>query len=310
MAYRRKYTLRRSRPKRKSSRRSYGKRPTRRARTTRKKTSMSRKSILNLTSRKKRNGMLNISNSSATGGTTTGANVGPLTVNAGTGGWVMWCATAQDLTDQNTTSGTVAEMAQRTATSCYMRGVSEHIRIQTSTSMPWFWRRIVFRVKANSAFNTLIAPFAGITGPYWDGSSGVERLLVNSLSQTVSQTVQINQQQAVLFKGQNGVDWTDPIIAPIDTTRVTLMYDKTCILRSGNQLGTIKESKLWHGMNHNLVYDDDENGSTENSSYFSTSSKAGMGDVFVLDQFQSGTGGATSDLLQMTVNSTLYWHEK
>lgn len=254
--------------------------------------------------------MLNISNSSATGGTTTGANIGPLTLNAGTGAWVVWAATAQDLTDQNTTAGTVAEMAQRTASTCYMRGLSEHIRIQTSSPLPWFWRRIVFRVKGNTAFQSLLAPFAGITGPYWDGSSGIERLLVNSLSQTVSQTTQINQQQAVLFKGQNGVDWTDPILAPVDTSRVTLMYDKTCLLRSGNQSGTIKESKLWHPMNKNIVYDDDESGSTENSSYYSTTSKAGMGDVFVIDQFQSGTGGSTTDLVQVTVNSTLYWHER
>jgi hypothetical protein len=63
-------------------------------------------------------------------------------------------------------------------------------------------------------------------------------------------------------------------------------------------------------MNHNLVYDDDENGDVESSSYNSTTSRAGMGDYYVIDMFQPGAGGSSTDLLQITTNSTLYWHEK
>lgn len=63
-------------------------------------------------------------------------------------------------------------------------------------------------------------------------------------------------------------------------------------------------------MNKNLVYDDDESGEQEQGAYTSVDSKAGMGDYYVLDLVQSGTGGSTSDLFLITANSTLYWHEK
>ncbi|UGV21548.1 MAG: capsid protein [Giant panda Genomoviridae] len=272
---------------------------------------MSKKRVLNISSRKKRNGMLNVTNSTATGVGASPLNVLPLTVNASTGGWVLWAATGMDLTDQNSGLGTVAEAATRTSTTCYMRGLAEHIRVQTNSPIPWFWRRTVFTVKGNLSFSSYgTSPPTGLTAPVFDGNTGIQRLLLNSNSQSVSQTGNVVAQQGFLFKGQSGVDWTDPILAPIDTTRVTLVYDKTKLLRSGNQNGTIRECKMWHPMNKNIVYDDDESGSTELSSYFSTTSKAGMGDLFVLDQFSSGQGGATSDLLSFSVNSTLYWHER
>jgi len=126
----------------------------------------------------------------------------------------------------------------------------------------------------------------------------------------VSQTPTISAQQEILFKGRANVDWNDTILAPVDTTRVSVMYDKTFTLKSGNAYGALLERKLWHPMNKNIVYDDDENGSTEASSYYSTASKAGMGDVFVIDQFYPGAGASSTDLLQFSTNSTLYWHEK
>lgn len=271
---------------------------------------MSRKRILNITSRKKRNGMLCVTNSGTTGvGTSTFTN-GALYVNGSSGGWVLWAATAQDLNDGSSTLGTVAEMAQRTASTVYMRGLSEHIKIQTSSAIPWFWRRIVFRLKGNANFQGYTSPPPNLTGPYYDSTAGIERLLLNSNSQTVSQSTQVSAQQSILFKGRAGYDWNDPLIAPVDTARVTLVYDKTRILRSGNQSGALLDTKLFHSFNKNLVYDDDESGATEETSYFSVQSKAGMGDVYVLDQMYAGAGASASDLLQFSTSSTLYWHEK
>nr|QTE03311.1 MAG: capsid protein [Gemycircularvirus] len=194
-----------------------------------------------------------------------------------------------------------------------MRGLSEKLRIQTSSALPWFWRRVVFRLKGNASFQAYTALPAGMgtgSGPFWDGSGGMQRLLLNSNSQTVSQSSTVSAQQAFLFKGASGVDWNDPIIAPIDTSRVSLMYDKTVLLRSGNQSGTITERNMWHGFNKNLVYDDDESGYGEAGAYFSVTSKPGMGDVYVLDQFAGGVGGSASDVISFGSNATLYWHEK
>lgn len=269
---------------------------------------MNTKALLNKTSKKKRNGMLTFSNTDGAGNSAT-ITQKPLYVNAPNGAQILWCATAMDLSDQTGSIGTTAEQAQRTSTVCYMRGLSEHIRIQTSSGIPWFWRRICFTYKGND-FNFTASGDTPINGiqPFLDTPTGIQRYVLNQQVNTQANT--IAAQQGKIFKGASGVDWNDPIIAPVDTNRVTLKYDKTQILRSGNANGTIRESKLWHPMSHNLNYDDDEAGSLELTNYFSTDAKAGMGDYYVYDVIRAGIGGTASDLLYMNFNSTLYWHEK
>nr|QJB18645.1 MAG: capsid protein [Genomoviridae sp.] len=310
-------TVRSRRPSRRSARgrkTTYGRRRSYRPQAGRRgvfrRGGMSRKRILNITSRKKRNGMLCVTNAGTTGTSTSSFINAALYVNGSSGGWVLWAATAQNLNDGSSTLGTIAEMAQRTATTCYMRGLSENIKIQTSSAIPWFWRRIVFRLKGNPNFQAYTSAPPTLTGPYYDSTAGVERLLLNSNAQSVSQSAQVSAQQSVLFKGRAGVDWNDPLIAPVDTARVTLMYDKTRTIRSGNQAGALLETKLFHPFNKNLVYDDDESGATEETSFYSTQSKAGMGDVYVLDQLYAGAGASATDLLQFSTSSTLYWHER
>jgi len=279
---------------------------TRRYRTT-KKTSrrMSKRTVLNATSRKKRNGMLSWSNTAQTGASQT-VGVGPAYVNGVGSGFFLWLATANDLTNGGGGVNTVSQEAARTSTTCYMRGLSEKLRIQTNSGLPWFWRRICF---------TFRGPFYPATDSptqsprfFQDTSNGIVRLWFNT---DVNNTPNLrNQIDGLIFKGAKGVDWNDVIVAPTDTRRITVKYDKTRILRSGNANGTVKECNMWHPMNKNLVYDDDESGDQEAASYQSVDSKAGMGDYYVLDLISAGTGGSTSDGLLIQANSTLYWHEK
>lgn len=275
-----------------------------RKRTYRKKRSMSKRSILNTTSRKKRNGMLSLTTTPASGGGNIPITGGPAIVQASAGTQVfLWNSTAQSLD----ASSVIPNQASRTATSCYMRGLSEHLRISTSTGLPWFHRRVCFTTKLtlNSAIN------AGATIPrvtFFDSANGIERLWFN-MSRN-NDTADQETLYGYLFRGQNGADWTDPIVAPTDPTRVTVRFDKTWTYRSGNTVGTVKETKLWHGMNKTLVYDDDESGEAESQSYYSTSAKPGMGNYFVVDIFSPLPGGSTSDLLRVDANSTLYWHER
>ncbi|AGP05334.1 capsid protein [Sclerotinia sclerotiorum hypovirulence associated DNA virus 1] len=295
----------------KTSRRGGVSKPRRRSyiakkRTYRKKASMSKRSILNTTSRKKRNGMLTFSNTTTTGASTAPA-AAPVYVNAVLGGTFIWCPTAMNLDAQSL----VSNMSSRTATTCYMRGLSEHIRIQTSSGIPWFHRRVCFTWKGLGPFNVMAteSPTSDFPWlPYQDSSNGVQRLFFNENVNNMPQT--INRQRNILFKGAENIDWTDPIIAPLDTGRITVKFDKTWTMQSGNTNGIVRERKLWHPMNHNLVYDDDEFGDIESGSWFSTDSKAGMGDYYVMDIIQGGQGGTASDLLRMTANSTMYWHEK
>jgi len=223
------------------------------------------------------------------------------------GAFFIWCPTAQSL-DVNST---VQNSASRSASTCYMKGLSEHVRIQTSSGIPWFHRRVCFTTRGISPFNTIATSDTSVFqpySPYADTSNGIERLFFNTQS-NVMPTTQAAM-WGVLFKGQNGRDWNDLITAPLDNSRVTIKYDKTWTMQSGNANGLVRERKLWHPMNKNLVYDDDESGDVENGSYFSTESKAGMGDYYVVDIIQAGSGATSSDFLQINANSTLYWHEK
>lgn len=196
--------------------------------------------------------------------------------------------------------------AQRTATTCYMRGLSEHVRIQTNSGVPWFHRRICFRHRGLTPFRAQVGTE---TSPnFIETSNGWQRLFNNIGVDSAPQT--LASREGYLFRGQIQVDWNDPIIAPIDTSRVDVCFDKTWTLKSGNANGTIYERKLWHPMNKNIVYDDDENGGVENTVNYSTSSKQGMGDYYVYDIIQAGLGGSSTDLCAIYANSTLYWHEK
>lgn len=272
---------------------------------------MPRKKILDLTSRKKRNGMLSFSNTD-TGGNQQSVQSGTAFVKGTTGtiGYFLFQVTAQNLAATAGGSNLLINTPERTASTCYMRGFSEHLRIQTSSGVPWYHRRICFTSRGGSAFTQIAAGDTPIqaSGNSIDTSNGMQRLWLNSSVNAQPNT--IAAQYAYLFKGVSGIDWSDVILAPVDNERVDLKFDKTWLIRSGNALGTVIERKLWHPMNKNLVYDDDESGEGMSSSYFSTDSKLGMGDYYILDLIQPGLGGNATDLLNIYSNSTLYWHEK
>lgn len=270
---------------------------------------MSRKSVLNLTSTKKRDTLLSVTNSTSTGTTQATAQLAGTTVNGLDGAFYIFCPTARDLTTVAGNIGSIAQSAQRTATTCFMRGFSEHLRIQTNSAVPWFHRRICFATRG-SIFNgpgtgTPIAQYR----PYYDDSTrGIARYWLNAANN--NQASFNGLLQGVLFKGTYNQDWNDLITAIVDNTRVDLKFDKTFVYRSGNQTGIVKEHKLWHGMNKNLTYDDDESGDTEVSNYFSVTDKRGMGDYYIVDIIQAGEGSTGTDLMRINNTSSLYWHEK
>lgn len=238
-----------------------------------------------------------------------GYNVGNNPGNGGATTILPWIATCRD-NSINTTSGeigTIFQQSTRTATSCYMRGLREDIELQTSSAVPWQWRRVCFTTKDPAA--TIGTGLGGISGVY-ENSNGFQRHLYNVTSGTTPDAMALGLLRGAMFKGQLNIDWLDYMTAPIDTQRITLRYDKTRTIASGNQSGCIRKYKMWHGMNKTLVYDDDENGAVENASYYSVSSKAGMGDYYVVDIFAPGKGATASDALSFEPQATLYWHER
>lgn len=266
---------------------------------------MSKRRILNASSRKKRNGMLTWTNTTSAGATQT-VGQGNAYVNATQAGYFLWSPTAMDLNP----TASVRNPALRTSSTIYAKGLSEHIRMQSNSGIPWFHRRICFTHRGISPFNTVATADTPLNppNPYIDTSNGIERLFLNSTINTTPVT--LTAQQGIIFKGALNVDWSDFIIAPLDTSLIDVKFDKTWTMHSGNSNGFVRERKLWHPMGHNLVYNEDESGETETSSFFSTASKAGMGDYYVLDLFNAGAAGTSSDVLLIAANSTMYWHEK
>nr|QVW56563.1 MAG: capsid protein [Gemykibivirus] len=286
--------------------------PTRR--TTRKRTRMpSRKALLNVTSRKKRNTMLIYTNTSQVNGGPVTIGPGPYTINGANGTqFSIFTPTAMDLIT-NSAVNPFADEALRTSVTCYIRGFSEKIRIQTSSGRPWFWRRICFRAKAPgfTLFSPLDSPTqtnSGNTSYIETNPNGMERLYFNLTINASNQTLATYQD--LLFKGQVGRDWSDIQTALVDTRRVDLISDKRITIRSGNESGTVKDYSFWHPYNHNLVYGDEELGVGMETSALSVADKRGNGDMHIVDIFTPGTGAVIGDILQLQSTSSIYWHEK
>lgn len=252
--------------------------------------------------------MLNWSNTNATGAAKAPA-IGPYVTNGSRLGWTVWAATARDLNDVNGGANIVIDEPDRTATSCYMRGLSETLKFQTSSGVPWLHRRICFSLRGTNPFRDFLASDTPGTLPNRaETSNGWVRTWIDTELNVMPQTY--IAQRALLFKGREGGDWTDIMSAKVDTRRVDLKYDKVFRISSGNANGIFRERKLWHPMNKNLVYDDDESGGGEESAIFSVADKRGMGDYFIVDIFQAGTAATASDQLQVTSSTSLFWHEK
>lgn len=249
--------------------------------------------------------MLTYSNTTATGSPQAPA-LGVAYVAGNTTGRFLWQATAMDLNDNAGNPNLRINQAQRTSTVCYMKGLSEHIRIQTSSGVPWFHRRICFTFRGLNPFRNTVA--TEVSPVKIETSNGWQRLFNNIGVDSAAQT--LAAREAYLFRGEIQRDWNDPIIAPTDPTRVDVKFDKTWTLKSGNQSGTVYERKLYHPMNQNLVYDDDEAGNVETTVDFSVNSKQGLGDYYVYDIISAGLGASATDLAAIYANSTLYWHEK
>ncbi|AWU66509.1 capsid protein [Bark beetle-associated genomovirus 1] len=312
MAYRRggtarksyKATAKRRYAGRSKFRRSYAKKRTYRKRL------ISIKAVLNVTSRKKRNGMLSWSNTNPGTGASQTIAAGGAVVAGNSVGFFLFSPTCMNLNQGSSNPTYFINSAERTSTTCYMRGFSETLRIQTNSHVPWFHRRICFCFRGATPFaspNSSDTPTQNMS-PYVDTSNGMERLWLNQQVNAMGQSVQAIW--GVLFKGMINQDWNDVVIAPVDTTRVDLKFDKTWLIKSGNESGTIVQRKLWHPMNKNLVYDDDETGESMASQYYSVDSKQGMGDFYVYDIITPGLGGSATDLISIQANSTMYWHEK
>lgn len=271
---------------------------------------MTRRRILNVTTKKKRDTMPAFA---AVGSSVT---QGPLNLGAGSSlnaSWgahvVAWVATARDL-DNSGGGGLPAQDATRTSTTCFMRGLSETMRVSTNTSLPWEWRRLCFTFKGPQLYTAS----SGARVPLWQevNPNGWVRLAF-ALTASASTADQLSVAQNLVsqcFEGTYGVDYYDVFTARPNNVLLKVKYDRTVRVGSPNNGGTQNVFKLWHPMNHNLVYDDIENGGIKTEATLSTDGRPGMGDYYIIDLFRPHPSATNADVIQIQPQATLYWHEK
>jgi len=263
---------------------------------------MSKKAILNVSSRKKRDTMLYWTNQSAAG-ISNSYSASPAVISGGTStpSCFLFCATARDNEVAfGGNPGTIFDTATRSSTTCFMRGISERIEIQVDDGLPWQWRRICFTAKGLQLITTQSDTFG-----LWAETPGGYQRVVNQLVGDNNTAI-----ESYIFKGVKNADWVDPLTAPLDNSRISVKYDKTITIASGNEDGVIRKYNRWMPMNHNLVYDDDEAGGGKAGDRFSVQGKAGMGDYYIMDYFRPRDGSNGDNHLQFAPQATLYWHEK
>lgn len=240
---------------------------------------------------------------------------------------IPWIPTARQ-----PASGTsaAAQTALLTSDNPYYVGLSETVTISTTGNVPWQWRRVCFTFRGEQLVGDFVVDQVEQSpGKYYvqtfDNAVGVRRPMFDLASyygegENPSSTPQALQRlYGVLFQGSSSqftsdaqnLDWINVMDAKTDKRRVTVAYDKTVTIASGNEGGTQRQYKRYHKMNKNLQYQNVESGQDLAFSLFSTAGKVGMGDYYVIDFFQPRYASQADDgNLIFDPRSTLYWHER
>jgi len=243
--------------------------------------------------------MLTISNSGASGSAVITSTTGV----AGTAGsQSLWCCTARFSHNiQTGDPNSNALKAGRSAQTCYLVGLAEKVMYSTDSPDSWYHRRITFNYKGIGPRTTNAISANQVAFFTTDGSP--QRLFAPLNSD------QVGWLNGTLYEGANGGDWNNTLTAKLDRSRISIMSDTTTMIKSGNSQPVLMTRKYWHPIRKNIQYDDDYNGTSDQSSPWSTQAKPGIGDVYILDQFYCAN---RTTGLNLTVNfePTLYWHEK
>lgn len=304
MAYARKRT---TRPKRYARKRKTVRRPKR----TYKKKASGKRRILNVTSRKKSDTMIMAAKNDPITGVNLAVGIGPTVFNPIDGAIFVFGFQATARTNQNIpgVTGSVYDTATRTSTTPYMRGLKEHITIETENSGSLLWRRICFTFVGQEVVRDQVT---GALGFMYENSNPTGWMRTTTRLYPVAagngDWVWDNIRQ-LLFKGTQNIDWVNVIDAATDKSRVTVKYDRTRRIYSNNDAASSRKLKLWHAMNKTLTYNDEEEAGGKISSPFSANvTRRTMGDYYVIDIFAltSAFDGGVS----FSCESELFWHER
>lgn len=222
---------------------------------------------------------------------------------------VLWCATARPLAYQELSTATLAygpSTSSRTSQEVFMRGLKERIQITTTTGTAWFWRRVCFQRKAQfNPADVVLGNYVNVDLP--TGGGRLQYTMYRSVQPLAP--AERAALTAFLFQGNYGDDWYSYTNASVDKLNVSVYFDRTVTINSGNDQGVTRMFNLWHTMNKNMYYNDREvGGDIVEKQIFANPGHAGMGDYYVMDFFTNSV--PNGDNLTFLPEATLYWHER
>lgn len=278
---------------------------------------MTRRRILNVTSEKKRDKML-ASSQDKPDPTTAVYGLGGLSLQLDSDPVVprfaatLWNATARTNSKPGG-AGNKFDLGTRTSTNVYLRGLHEKFEIRSTNGEAFMYRRILFHMKGDSLNQPSPLASPSLVDLYrYQDATGYTRHSTFVAGPTIdaNNAPYFNSLLGLIFQGSGGVDWNQISVAKLDTNRITPVYDKTFTLQSRNDYGFIQRKTFWHPVNKTLVYNDEESGATVTPGVYSTTGRAGCGDLYVLDMVFASTAAEAGSQISFVPESTLYWHER
>ena len=270
-----------------------------------------RKAILDLTSVKKQDTMvgLNLKQSS-------GEPVYAVTLDS-TYNVMMWCPTFRGKGGRGATYPQV-----RSQDEVFWRGISDVFHIETGSSDPWLWRRVVFTKKGGwdgsvvdfTNYVTYVAEIGDVLPETGAVPTNPAVLHGNERYSRPLESMPVAQYEVVfgnMFQGTRTVDFQSWMTAKIDKTKIHVMSDRKRRIVSGNDSPVMRDYKQWIPLNKRMRYPTNESGSITNaSSGFACDGTYGnlLDDVYVVDLFEQ-LSAAPSDII-ISGQATAYWHEK
>jgi hypothetical protein len=204
----------------------------------------------------------------------------------------------------------------------YWKGFSETLLIQSTTSDPWKWRRIVFEVQGggiatglgegwySGRLNTDIPALGPQTGEVPENPIGIANTArMSRVMNFMGNTTMVGFLSG-LFGGSSGFDRNSGqfISARLDNRQIKIHSDVTRSITSGNDSGVMKTYKIYTPLNKSMTYASTEVGNVESQSGIYAAPASPLGDVYVVDLFTQLNDAPGS--IRITGQSQVYWHER
>lgn len=263
----------------------------RRRRFTRRRTFVSRRRILNVSSEKKHDDMIN----------TVVNDLGQhvifqLIITAPA--TFLFLASARP-----TYSLTSTKDFTRQSRDTFCRGYGETIMIDVENPQEWYWRRIVFTFVGDIFLGTGTGASTSFND---DAVAGMTRHW-NQMTNP-----QTNAIESVIFQGKAGVDWFDQRTAKTDPRRISVIRDQFRHLKASIGQAYSHRFRNYYPVNRRLIYNDEEVGKDDDRgvlNYVSAQDPQSVGDVYVYDLFFN-TIGDIPQTFRVVAEGRYYWRER